>query len=178
MVRQHFLIGTAALLLGTSAVSGQAGQQSSARPSFAGTWKPAEPAKSSVFFDNGIGWIPGDGRLVIEQSPTRLTITVHVPDAKLDPLLTIHGEFHQTVIYRITEPQGRSGGSGAAGDLRFSSWQDNRLVVKRSRTESRTFTVYLSLEGDRLRKETHTVVTIDPKDKKESTVTEWFERIK
>lgn len=145
------------------------------RPTLAGVWTPSDPAKSSVFFDNGIGWIPGNGRLVIEQRSNRLTVTKHVPDDILDPLLAIHGYFYPTVIYRISERSGRSGGSGAGGDLAGSSWQGNRLVLTQTRAGIRLITVSLSLDGDRLKHESHTVIAGEGK---ESTVAEWFTKAK
>ena len=38
-----------------------------APPNLAGTWVPAEPARSNVLFNNGLGWVSGNGSFVIEQ---------------------------------------------------------------------------------------------------------------
>lgn len=129
-----------------------------APPNFAGTWVPAEPARSNVLFNNGLGWVSGNGSIVIEQRTNRLSVTRYVPDNILDSLLLIHGQFFPTVIYRIVEPRGRSGGSGAGGDQRGSSWQGERLVLTQSRSGVRLITVSLSLDGERLKLETHTVI--------------------
>jgi hypothetical protein len=145
------------------------------RPIFAGTWAPSEPARSDTLFDAGIGFVPGNGRLIIEQRPDRLTVTKQIPDDKLNPLLEIQGQFILTVAYRILEqPRGRTGGFGAAGDQRPSSWKGDRLVLVESRPDIRTITISFSLDGDRLRHETHVVVGPG----QESTVTEWFNRVK
>ena len=158
-------------MLGTTAVPlGQAASEAR-RPTFAGAWTPSDPARSDVLFNNGLGWIPGTGRLVIEQRPNRLTVTKHVPDDKLDPLLAIHGRWDLTVAYPIIESRGRSGGFGAGGD--GSSWRGDRLVLTQSRAGSRLSTVSLSLDGDRLKLETHVVIA---GESKESTVPEWFSR--
>lgn len=149
-------------------------QQAAPRPDLGGTWQPAEPARSNVLFNNGLGWVPGNGRIVIEQRPTRLTLTKYVPDDILEPLLSIRGQFNQAVIYRIVEPRGRSGGTGAGGDA-GSSWQGDRLVLTQSRSGSRLISVSLSLEAARLKVETHTVIAGEGK---QSTMTEWFSREK
>ena len=143
------------------------------RPTFAGVWTPSEPARSEVFFNNGIGWIPGDGRLVIEQTSNRLTVTKSLPDAKLDRLLAFQQEFDVTVAYRISDPRAPAGGS--AGNPYSSSWQGDRLVLVQRQAGIRLITVSLSLDGERLKRETHVVIT---GEKKESTTVEWFERVK
>jgi len=146
------------------------------RPNFAGSWEPADRARSTTLFSVGIGWVPANGRIVIEQRANRLTVTKSVPDDVLDPLLQLHGEFYPTVMYPIfeREPGGAPVAFGAAGDLR-ASWQGDRLVLSRSQAGIRLITISLSLDGDRLRKDSHTVITTE---QKESTVQEWFVKTK
>ena len=141
------------------------------RPNFAGTWVPAEPERSDVYFKNGVSWIPGTGRLVIEQRPNRLTVTAHIPDDILDRWLASIGQHYPTVMYRIVEPSGR-GGFGAGGDL-TGSWQDGRLFLHRTQAGSRLLTTFVSLDGDRLKIDRHTAIA-----GKESTLSEWFVRSK
>jgi hypothetical protein len=143
------------------------------RPTFAGTWAPSDPAKSDELFDSGLGWVPGNGRLIIEQRPDRLTVTKRLPDDRIDPFLDINGQFSMTVVYRIVEPRGRSGGFGAAGDQRPTSWQGGRLVLL-ERWGTRPYTLALSLDGDRLKLETYELVSQAPRN----DVAEWFTRVK
>jgi hypothetical protein len=143
-------------------------------PTFSGTWAPSEPARSDQLFNVGLGSVPGEGRLILEQRVDRLTMTKEVPDEKLDPLLDINGQYYTTVVYRIVLPRGRSGGFGAAGDQRASSWQGDRLVLQDSRSSIKPFTMTFSLDGDRLKLETHVVVS----QGRESNVVEWFTKVK
>ena len=146
------------------------------RPTFAGTWKPSDPAKSESLFNVGIGWVPGDGRVVIEQTTNRLTVRLVIPDDKLDRLLSIQREFYTTVIYRIDDPVGRvggAGGAGANGQAAGSSWQGDRLVLVQRQAGIRSITVAVSLDGDRLKLDSTAVV-----EGKAHTNSQWFDRIK
>ena len=145
------------------------------RPSFAGTWTPSEPARNDVLFDNGLGWVPGNGRLIIEQRPDRLTVTREIPDAKLDPLLSINGQVSLTVAYRIIESQGRFGGAAAVGAYgQKPSWQGASLVLWDDGCCGKGFTVTYSLDGDRLKVARRTVVS----DTRENNTAEWFTKVK
>jgi hypothetical protein len=172
--RSLSLILTLSLIGGAAAPLAQTGAETR-RPAFAGAWRPSDPARSEMFFDVGLGWVPGDGRLVVEQTSNRLTVTKHIPDAKLDRLLAVHREFYTTVIYRIEDPGGRLGGAGASGQAAGSSWQGDRLMVIQRQTGIRQITVSLSMDGERLKMDTHVVIAAE---NKESTTSEWFERIK
>ena len=144
----------------------------SRRPTFAGTWTPSEPARSEEFFDVGLGWIPGDGRLIIEQAPNRLTVTKSLPDAKLDRLLGFaRREFVATVIYWIDAPS--RGGAGASGIV-GSSWRGDQLILTQKQAGNRLTTESLSLDGDRLKLETLIHISGESKD---TTKAEWFSRV-
>ena len=143
------------------------------RPNFAGSWEPADQSRSSTLFSVGIGRVPANGRVVIEQRANRLTVTKSVPDDVLDRLLQVQGQFYPTVMYPIIESRGDVG-VGALGDLR-ASWQGERLVLNRSQAGIRLITVSLSMDGDRLKKDAHTAIA---SEQKESTVSEWFVRAK
>lgn len=151
----------------------QAGQ-SDLRPSFAGTWTPSDPERTDVLFKNGLGWIPSDGRLVIEQRSDRFTLTKEVPDEKLDPILDINGQYIKTMVFRIVVPRGRAGGAGAAGDQRPSSWQGDRLTFHDSPPGGRPFTMTFSLEGERLKLETRAVMSPG----RENNIVNWFTKVK
>jgi hypothetical protein len=144
-------------------------------PSFAGTWAPAIPAASDQRFNVGLTLIPGQGRLSIEQRANRLTVTITIPDDKLDPMLAGRGRFYPTVIYYLFET--RPGGYGAAGPpkLTQATWIDDRLVIPNpwpGMTHPTTQTY--SLDGDRLKIETRA----DMGDGRESDVPEWFTLVK
>jgi hypothetical protein len=142
-------------------------------PNFTGSWAPSDPARSDVLFDNGLGWVPGSGRLIIEQRPDRLTVTREMPDNKMDPLLSINGQVNLTVAYRIFQPRGRSGGAGAGGSYaQGSSWQGASLVLSDSGANDRSFTTTYSLDGERLKLERRTVVS----DTRQNNTAEWFTR--
>jgi hypothetical protein len=174
------LMLTCSLIAGASIPLPQA-NATTKRPTFAGTWRPSDPPRSDRFFEVGLGLVPGDGRVVIEQSSNRLTLTKNIPDATLDRLLAIQREFYTTTVYRIDEapiPGSRPGGAGASGltaGASPSSWQGDRLVFIQRQLDSRKITASLSLDGDRLKLESHTVIL---REKTESTVSEWFDRIK
>ena len=129
-----------------------------------------------MLFNNGMGWVPGDGRLVIEQTPNRLTVTKHIPDSKLDRLLALHRRFDRTVVYKIIEPRGRAGGAGAGPEnISVPSWRADRLALWQTQNGPRMSTLWLSLDGDRLKFETHVVIA---GENKESRTPEWFERVR
>lgn len=167
-------IGLVVVLAASSQVVASAAPQqtvSAARPDFSGTWEPADPKRTSVFFDNGMSWVPGNGKVIIDHRPTRLTVTMQIPDEMLDRLMAIHPAWHVGVVYGIREFRGR-GGFGAAGDL-TSPWQGDRLKLSETQAGLRLITVWLSRDGERLKKETHTRI-----EGKESTVPEWFVKAK
>jgi hypothetical protein len=147
-----------------------------AHPVFAGTWMPSDAAASNRWFDVGLTNIPGDGRLTIEQRPDRLTVTITMPDQKLDPLLKINGRFYPTVMYRLTDAQGRLGGAGAGGPQRPSvpTWFGDRLVIPDPWPSFRRTSATYSLEGDRLKMET----TVEIDSARSNTITQWFTRVK
>ena len=143
-------------------------------PSFSGTWVPSEPAKSDRWFDVGMTVVPGRGRLSIEQTGTRFVVTVSVPDDKLDPILDINGRFYTSIIFRLIEPRGRAGGYGAGGPQPTqSSWQGDRLVIRNPWPSQRPHTMTFSMDGDRLKVETHTDVGT-----RSSDITEWYSKLK
>jgi hypothetical protein len=171
MVKARWIAISAVFAMAAS--QGFAAQEAVSRqqPSFAGTWVPADPRRSEVLFNNGISsmaGVSGQGRLVIEQRPDRLTLTKQLSDATLEMMLNFTGHFETTTIYRIVMPQGGSGGLGAGGDTR-SSWQGDRLVFQIKGAAHPT-TVAFSLDGDRLKVETHVVVSPG----KENNTAEWF----
>jgi hypothetical protein len=144
-------------------------------PSLAGSWAPAIPEASDRRFDVGLTLIPGQGGLSIEQRANRLTVTITIPDDKLDSMLRARGRFYPTVIYYAFET--RPGGYGAAGPpkLTQATWIDDRLVIPNpwpGLTHPTTQTY--SLDGDRLKIETR----VDMGAGRESVVTEWFTKVK
>jgi hypothetical protein len=172
--RSLSLILTLSLIGGVSATLAQTGAETR-RPAFAGAWKPSDPARSERLFSVGIGWVPGDGSIVIEQTSNRLTITKNLPEARLDRVLEFQRQFYPTVIYRIDDPRGRVGGAGATGQAAGSSWQGDRLVLTQTQAGGRHITVSVLLDSDRLKVDSHVVIVAEGK---ESTTSEWFERIK
>jgi hypothetical protein len=144
-------------------------------PTFAGTWAPSEPAKNDQLFAVGLTRIPGQGRLTIEQRADRFMVTITVPDEKLDVFLKFDGRFYMTVVYRLSEARGRSGGAGAGGAPRPSeaTWFGDRLVIPDPQPAARPVLWTYSLEGDRLKLETH----VDLPNGRANDVTEWFKRI-
>ena len=111
------------------------------RPTLAGTWVPSDPKRSDELFAVGLAVTPGGGRLTIEQRADRLTVTIAMPDDKLDPLLRVNGRFYTTIIYRLSG--GRSGGAGAGGPQSPSgpTWFGDRLVIPDARPAARQTTV-------------------------------------
>jgi hypothetical protein len=145
-------------------------------PTFAGTWAPSDPERSDELFALGLTAIPGRGRLTVEQRVDRLTVTITMPDDKLDPILSINGRFYATIVYRLSETPGRSGGAGAGGPQTPAgpTWFGDRLVVPDARPAARPITMTYSLDGDRLKLETR----VDVSAAHANTVTEWFTRVR
>ena len=158
--RVSFIVLSAVLAIVGSQVSSAQEVLPSQRPSFAGTWVPADPNRSEVLFNNGtsaVAGVSGQGRLLIEQRADRLTLTRQLSDDASSMMLNFKGSFDTTTVYRIVLPQSGNGGLGAGGDTR-SSWQEDRLVLQIVGAAKPT-TVTFSLDGERLRVETHVVVS-------------------
>jgi hypothetical protein len=174
--RPRSLILAVAALLGGASVLAQVPPAAPPHPMFAGIWTPSEPARSDQLFSVGLTAIPGSGRLMIEQRADRLTVTITMPDDKLDPLLSINGPFYQTIVYRLFEPRGRSGGAGAGGlqPPSVPTWLGNQLVIPNPRPAARPATTTYSLDGDRLKLETR----VEARTAQATTVTEWFTRVR
>jgi hypothetical protein len=146
-------------------------------PSFGGVWMPSVPEASDRRFAVGLTLIPGHGRLSIEQRENRLTVTMTIPDDKLDVMLRVQGRFYPTAMYYLSETEGRSGGYGANGQpqLTKATWFGDRLVVPDPWPGLRYPTTQTySLDGGRLKLETHVEVSAG----RESDVAEWFTRVK
>ncbi len=174
-MRRTIIITTAALVLCVAPLLARA-PVTQAHPTFAGTWQPADPARSDELFGVGLTRIPGSGRLTLEQRSDRLTVTITMPDDVLDPLLDLSGPFFQTVVYRLPESRLPPGGFGAAGPppLRHPTWVGDRLVVPNAWPSARPTTTTLSLDGDRLRLDTRVEVSRSMAN----AVTQWFTRVK
>jgi hypothetical protein len=145
-------------------------------PTFAGTWTPSDPDRSDQLFAVGLTAIPGDGQLTIEQRPDRLTLSMAMPDEKLDPILGVNGRFYPTIIYRIPNERFRLGGFGASGP-QFPAgphWLGDQLVIPGVRPGARPITAVLSIDGERLKMETQ----VEVREGRTNTVTEWFTRIR
>ena len=99
------------------------------RPNLSGTWAPADPESSDARFNVGLSRIPGSGRLTIEQAANRFTVSITMPDDRLDRAFAT-GRFQQTIIYRVDE-SGRSGGAGAGPPQvpTHTAWVGDRLVI-------------------------------------------------
>ena len=175
VLRRYSMLAVAVSVVGVTQLLAQA-PAAATHPSFAGTWEPSEPVKSDRLFDVGLSAIPGGGRLMIEQRPNRLTVTITMPDDRLDPILNINGRFYSTIVYRLTESRWPAGGTGAAGPPRptVPTWFGDRLVIPDMRPAARRTLTTFSLDGDRLKMET--VVEVD--DTRKNNVTEWFTRVK
>ena len=175
MVQLRWVVTAAVLAIAASRGTAAQDLPPSQRPSFAGTWAPADPEWSDLLFKNGMAFVAGvsgQGRLVIEQRPDRFIVTKQLPDDKLNAMLNLLGRVDTTTLYRIVMPQGRSGGFGAAGDTR-SSWQANRLVFHITGS-AKQLSVAFSMDGERLKVEEHTVISPG----KENNTPEWFTRVK
>ena len=160
-----------------AALRGSAAQEAAPvpRPSFAGTWTPADPIRSEALFNDDVSTVAGvagKGRLIIEHGPDRLTLTRQLSDDMLDKMLNLKGRFDTTKVYRIVVPQAGGGGFGAGGDMR-ASWQGDRLVLPMLGVTPRTSVVF-ALDGERLKVEMHVVVSPG----KENNTPEWFTRVK
>lgn len=146
-------------------------------PSFAGVWAPSIPADSDRRYDVGLTLIPGQGRLTIEQRANRLTVTITVPDDKLDPMLAINGRFYPTVIYYLPETAGRLGGYGASGPPKQTqtAWVGDELVIPNPWPQfTHPTTQTYSLDGERLQIETR----VDMGSGRVNDVIERFTRVK
>ncbi len=145
-------------------------------PSLTGTWLPSEPARSDELFAVGLTTIPGNGQLTIDQRSDRLTVTITLPDDKLDPLLSVNGRFYTTIIYRLSGRPERSGGAGAGGPQPPSvpTWFGDRLVIPDARPSPRRTTTTYSLVGDRLKLETSVEISAG----RANMVTQWLTRAK
>jgi hypothetical protein len=145
-------------------------------PTLAGTWQPSDPARSDELFAVGLTAIPGSGRVTIEQRPDRLTVTISIPDDKLDPILRVSGRFYPAIIYRISETAGRFGGAGAGGPHppAMPTWFGEKLVIPDARPGARPITMTYSIDGSRLKVETR----VDLDGTRANTVTEWFTRVR
>ena len=145
-------------------------------PAFGGTWAPSEPGRSDQFFAVGLTVVPGDGQLTIEQRSDRLTLSIAMPDEKLDPILSVNGRFYSTIIYRIPNERVRLGGFGAGGPRLPAGphWLGDTLVLPNARPATRPITAMLSLDGERLKIETH----VELPNGRPNTVVEWFARVR
>jgi hypothetical protein len=100
----------------------------------AGTWIPDEPAKSTELFHFFGTDLPGDGRLILELKPGRLTVAIEMPDDEQDMIAHFLGRpYSVKTMFRITEsPSGRSGGGGAGSPAipeGLATWIGDELVI-------------------------------------------------
>jgi hypothetical protein len=148
---------------------------STSHPSLAGIWAPTVPEDSDRLFGVGLTLIPGQGRLTIEQRANRLTVTITIPDDKLDPRLAIQGRFYPTVIYFVSEARSLGYGAGGPPKLTQATWVDDRLVIPNPwpGLTHPTMQTY-SLDGDRLRVETR----VEMGAGRENVITERLAKVK
>jgi hypothetical protein len=178
-MRTNVLAIAALLCVVARPITGQA-PTAVQHPIFAGTWAPSDPARSDKLFSVGLTPIPGGGRLKIEQTADRLTVTITVPDDKLKIWLALtDGPFYPTMVYHLTGSDGRSGGVGAGGPppLPGPTWVGDRLVIPNARALPPRFkgiTATYSLDGDQLKLENRW----DLVDGRANDVTEWFKMVK
>ena len=145
------------------------------RTNLSGTWVPADPAVSDARFNVGLSRIPGSGRLTIEQTANRFTVSITMPDDRLDGAFA-HGRFQQTIIYRV-DGSGRSGGGGAGPPQvpTHTAWVDDRLVIPNAILGSaRPVTMTFSMDGERLRIESR----VEADGTSGSTIRELFTKVK
>jgi hypothetical protein len=149
------------------------------RPNFSGTWVPTDPEASDARFNVGLSRIPGSARLTIEQAADRFTLSITIPDDRLDAAFA-NGRFEQTVIYRVYDAW-RSGGAGAGPPkvppkvLTRTAWVDDRLVIPNASPGlARPVTMTFSMAGERLRIETR----FDADVTSASTITDLFTKMK
>ena len=145
------------------------------RTNLSGTWVPTDPVASDARFNVGLSRIPGSGRVTIEQTANRFTLSITMPDDRLDGAFA-NGRFEQTVIYRVYE-SGRSGGTGAAPPQvpTRTAWVDDRLVIPNAIPGSvRPITMTFSMAGERLRIETR----FETDAKGVNTIGELFTKVK
>jgi hypothetical protein len=144
-------------------------------PSFAGTWAPSVPADSDRRYDVGLTRIPGQGRLTIEQSANRLTVTMTIPDNKLEPLLAVQGRLYPTAIYYLSEVRTGGYGAGGAPQPTQPTWLDNRLVIPNPWPGlTHPTTQMYSLDGNHLTIETR----VDMGAGRVNDITERFDKVK
>jgi hypothetical protein len=96
-MRTPLTVATAALLGGTPPLIAQA-PTAVQHPIFAGTWAPSDPDRSEKLFSVGLTSIPGGGRLTIEQTADRLTVTTRHPQFAGSPT-SIQGN-HSDILAR------------------------------------------------------------------------------
>jgi hypothetical protein len=99
------------------------------RPSLSGTWLPVDGDFADKVFNIGLTAIPSGTKVTIDQQPTRITITIALPDDKLSAISRMTGRFYTTVTYWPAE--GRVGGYGAGGapQVTHPTWLGDRFVV-------------------------------------------------
>jgi len=148
---------------------------STSHPSLAGTWAPSIPEASDRRYDVGLTMIPGQGRLTIEQSATRLTVTITIPDDKLEPLLAINGRFYPTAIYYLSETRTGGYGAGGAPEITRPTWLGNQLVVPNPWPQfTHPTTQTYSLDRDKLAIETR----VDMGAGRVNDITERFDKVR
>ena len=164
-----------ALVLGTASVPRAQMPAAPRHPSFAGTWAPSDPDKSNQLFNVGLSSIPGSGRMTIEQRDDRFTVTIALPDDKLEAMLRLTGRYYPTTIYRVPPGSVRVGGTGAGGPppLTDPTWMDDKLVIPNARQSARPVTTTYALDGERLKVESQVEIGAG----RSNTVTEWFTRV-
>ena len=142
----------AAFWLGPHLLAQSAGPS---RTNLSGTWVPADPEASDARLNVGLSRIPGSARLTIEQIANRFTLSITIPDDRLDAAFA-NGRFEQTVVYRVYESV-RSGGAGAGPPKvpTRTAWVDDRLVIPNATPGlPHPVTMTFSMAGERLSLET------------------------
>jgi hypothetical protein len=111
--------------------------------------------------------------LTIEQSAKRLTVTVTVPDEKLEPMLEIQGRFYPTAIYYLSEIRTGGYGAGGAPQPTQPTWLDDRLVIPNPWPGAHPTTQTYSLDGNHLVIETR----VDMGPGRVNDTTERFDKV-